>query len=44
MKKLILIIAVIALIVFNVSAQESGNHLRNQITFGIKAGTNYSNV
>ena len=36
--------AAVALIAFNGSAQGSGNNLRNQITFGIKAGANYSNV
>ena len=44
MKQLILIMAAVALIAFNGSAQGSGNNLRNQITFGIKAGANYSNV
>ena len=44
MKKMILAMAAVALIAFNGSAQGSGNNLRNQITFGIKAGANYSNV
>jgi hypothetical protein len=44
MRKLILVMAAVALIAFNGSAQGSGNGLRNQITFGIKAGANYSNV
>ncbi len=36
--------AAVALIAFNGNAQGSSNDLRNQITFGIKAGANYSNV
>jgi hypothetical protein len=44
MKQLILVIAAVALIAFNGIAQGNSNDLRSQITFGIKAGTNYSNV
>jgi len=44
MKQFILVLAAVALIAFNGIAQGNGNDLRNQITFGIKAGENYSNV
>jgi hypothetical protein len=44
MKKLIFMIGAVTLIAGNISAQENTNDFRDQFTFGLKAGANYSNV
>jgi len=44
MKKLILTIATITSIVCNLSAQDNTTDFRNKLTFGLKAGLNFSNV
>ena len=44
MKKIMIIIASITCITFNSIAQENTTDFRDKLTFGLKAGLNYSNV
>lgn len=44
MKKIALILVIIAFMAYNSSAQENGTDSRNKLQFGLKAGANLSNV
>jgi hypothetical protein len=44
MKKIILLIAAVTFMAFNINAQDYGADLREQLQYGAKIGLNYSNV